>query len=112
MPYIHRNKKGEIISLHDSPKVKSDQWLEVTDSEVFDFLKQSESSNHAVESLINSDHEMVRVIEDLIDLLMKKDIFNYTDLPEAVQIKLNDRKKLRKDANSLSGLIDEDDTIF
>jgi hypothetical protein len=112
VPYIRRNEKGEITELNDSAKEEDDQWLEETDPEVMIFLEQSESADHTMLSLSNTDHEMVRVIEDLIDLLMEKQVFTYTELPAAVQEKLSTRKQLRKDINSLNGLIDDDDTIF
>jgi hypothetical protein len=43
---------------------------------------------------------------------MERQIFIFTELPEAVQAKLNARKQLRKDMNSLENLINDDDAIF
>jgi len=112
MPYINRNEKGTIVELNNSSTKSAGQWVEADDPEVLEFLKNIQSGQ-AKDALTNSDHEMVRVVEDLIDVLMKKQIFIYTELPEAVQLKLNERRQLRKDINSLEGLIDEDeDTIF
>ncbi len=108
MPYISRNEKGKIVALHESSTGDDRQWVDKSDPEFLDFLKNLENGQ-ARNALTSTDHEMVRVVEDLIDLLMKKQIFIFTELPEAVQVKLNERRQLRKDINSLGSLINEDD---
>ena len=113
MPYISRNEKGQIIEIHDSPVDAADQWLEASSPDVLLFLKGIEATDQAKKALTSTDYEMVRVVEDVIDLLMKKQIFIFTELPEAVQAKLNERKQLRQDMNSLENLInDDDEAIF
>lgn len=113
MPYISRNENGTVVGLHDTPNGEQDEWLDVGDPEVFDFLKRIESSDQAKQALSNTDSEMIRVIEDLIDLLISKNVFILTELPEAVQAKLGARKKMRKEMNALQNLIsDDDDALF
>lgn len=112
MPYVSRNEKGEIIELHNSPGEESEQWIEASSPEVLDFLKRIETTEQAKKALTSTDNEMVRVVEDLIDMLMERQIFIFTELPEPVQAKLNARKQLRKNMNSLENLINDDDTIF
>jgi hypothetical protein len=112
MPYITRNNKGEIVELHNSPENGGGNWIEAQDPEVLDFIKRSEITEQARQVLTSTDNEMVRVVEDLIDMLMERQIFIFTELPEAVQAKLNARKQLRKDMNSLENLINDDDAIF
>ncbi|HLB06526.1 MAG TPA: hypothetical protein VJN41_02435 [Alphaproteobacteria bacterium] len=43
-----------------------------------------------------SDSELIRALEDLIDVLIKKDVIAFTDLPEPVQRKLLSRQALRE----------------
>ena len=112
MPYISRDEHGKIVELHDSPATKDAQRVESNHPDALEFLKSIVSQNQAKQELTNTDSDMVRVVEDLIDLLMKKQVFIFTELPEAVQTKLNARRKLRKDINSLEGLIKDDDGIF
>ncbi len=107
MPYISRNEKGKIVTLHKS-STDDGQWVDKSDPEFLEFLKNLEKGQ-ARNALTSTDQEMVRVVEDLIDLLMKKQIFIFTELPNAVQLKLNERRQLRKDINSLGTLINEDD---
>ena len=112
MPYITRDNKGEIIELHNSPDKGDDNWIEPGNPEVLDFIKRIETTEKARQALTNTDTEMVRVVEDLIDILMERQVFIFTELPEAVQAKLSARKQLRKDMNSLENLINEDDSFF
>jgi len=112
MPYVIRNNKGEIVTIHQNKNDENAQWLEENDSQIIAFIKNAVTPNKVKKALTGSDNEMARVIEDLVDLLMEKQIFVYTELPEAVQAKLNVRKQLRQDMGSLENLIDEDDAIF
>ena len=112
MPYVIRDEKGNIIELFDTFKTGEEQWLEPDSEEIVMFLKMLQTSKRAKSSLIRTDNDMARVVDDLIDILMKKQVFTFTELPEAVQSKLNDRRKSRKDMNYLSNLISDDDTIF
>lgn len=112
MPYVKRDEKGKVIELYDTPKAEDEEWLEINSPEIVTFIKTIKTAEDARQSLTDTDTEMVRVVEDLIDLLMERQIFTYTELPEAVQIKLNARKQLRADMGSLEGLISDDDAIF
>lgn len=113
MPYISRNENGEIVEIHAVPKGDAKTWVELTAPEVVAFLeKNNAASEYVKEELVDSDANMARVVEDLIDLLLEKQVFTFTELPEVVQNKLNARKKLRKDINALEGLIVDDDAIF
>jgi len=112
MPYIERNSKGEIIGMFQTQDNDKYQWLEVTHPEILDYVAEIEKTTQARQALTTTDTEMVRVVEDLIDLLMEKQIFVFTELPVSVQEKLNLRKQLRKNLNTLESPINEDDAIF
>ncbi|MDF1689269.1 MAG: hypothetical protein P1U35_06655 [Cycloclasticus sp.] len=112
MPYVNRNSEGKIIKLLDAPSGSDSEWLELGQVEVMEFLQKLNNKVELKESLLSSDGEMVRVVEDLVDMLMEKQVFVFTELPEAVQDKLNKRKKLRHDVNALSNLIGDDDNVL
>ena len=112
MPYVQRNNQGGIVNLSDTLLDGESQWLDLDHPDVVDFLQQPSNQSELKQSLASSDGDMVRVVEDLIDLLMEKQVFVFTELPEAVQTKLNARKKLRHDVNAISNLIGEDDNIL
>ena len=64
------------------------------------------------QALKDSDSEIARVTEDLIHLLVQKNVILFTELPEEVQAKLLSRKQLRHrlDQDSISP-ISEDETL-
>jgi len=47
------------------------------------------------DKLVLSDAKMTRVSEDLIDLLISKNLIKLTELPQSVIDKINERKSLR-----------------
>jgi hypothetical protein len=54
----------------------------------------------------------VRVLEDLIDTLMAKNVIRHTDLPEAAQRKLVLRKGLRNRMQDALNLFGRDERIL
>jgi len=112
MPYVHRNEQGQVMRLLESPSIDGDEWLELEHGDVITFMQQSEQASELKKSLHTSDVEMARVLEDVVDLLMAKQVFTFTELPEVVQDKLNRRKTLRQEVNDLSDLITEEESIL
>lgn len=92
MPYIKRDAAGNIQAMSF---LKTDECTELLNEET-EVVKAISSffSNQELET-IASDLAMVRVIEDLIDILVKKSIISMNDLPQPVQLKLLKRKSLR-----------------
>lgn len=65
------------------------------------------------ERLSSSDGELIRVLEDLIDLLISNGTIRMTDLPPKALEKLNERKQVRKKLdNSLNLINDDEDSII
>lgn len=56
-----------------------------------------------------SDMEMIRVYEDLMDILMAKRIILLTDFPQAAQEKIVKRKKLRSSLAPITGMFAADE---
>lgn len=63
-------------------------------------------------TLSGTDNDMVRVIDDLVDLLISKQLLMFTELPQPVQSKLLTRKQLREHFSVLQNLINEDDKLI
>ena len=111
MPYVTRNKKGEIQSIYATPPPRAKvEWVapEKMD-EVIGFLNASQSAEYSYAFMDSTDIELIRVLEDLIDLLCEKHIIAFTDLAETAQHKLTMRKRVRKKMEGLADLIDEDE---
>ena len=98
MPYIQRNSDGQIIAITRSMEPGGD-YLPVDHPQVVGFLASSGTSDAAdarsVEMLL-SDLKMIRVIEDVIDILMSKNLIIFSDLPPAVQEKILTQKGRRE----------------
>jgi hypothetical protein len=96
MPYVRRNLSGLIESLHRQPQ-GSDEFLADDDPEVQAFVGNTggpaPGGNREFDRL---DADFVRVLEDVIDTLIVKNVLNITDLPEQAQAKLLARKSFRE----------------
>lgn len=62
-------------------------------------------------ALSQTDTDLARVLEDLIDVLITRGLIQFTDLPEPAQAKLLERRQTRASlTNRLQLLPDEGDT--
>ena len=105
MLYIERDENGSIIALH---KRFQDGFEEVDlrDEEVLAFLEGSDK-NAVNSALEDSDKDLVRVMEDLIYLLIDKNIIRFTDLPSIAQQKILNRQKMRNRLADDNFMVDE-----
>jgi len=69
----------------------------------------SGQDDQLVASLTQSDLALVRVLEDLIDTLIERGVMQFTDLPEAAQSKLLDRRESRAALRNALRLLPSDD---
>jgi hypothetical protein len=92
MPYVHRTALGEIDSLHREPLPGAGEFLDNDHPEVQRFVGNTRRPEHFAQL----DAEFVRVLEDLIDTLIVRNVLAITDLPPEAQAKLFARKTLRE----------------
>lgn len=90
MPYITRNAHGAIAGLLREAPATGAEYLAADHAEVIDFLAAGGDAGFD-----RLDADFVRVIEDVIDALIVKNVINITDLPEQAQAKLFARKSFR-----------------
>lgn len=93
MPYINRDNQGQISAVSTNESLECTEWVDEED-QAFK-LALVIFSGGKLES-IHSDLAMVRVIEDLIEILTEKSIISIAEFPQAVQLKLLARSSLRK----------------
>ncbi|MBU5615326.1 hypothetical protein [Geomonas azotofigens] len=93
MLYVERGSDGKIVALHKTPVGTTTEQKHLMDEEVLGFLNETGAWG---ESLAFSDAATVRVIEDLVDLLVKKNVINFTELPEQAQQRIKARQSLRE----------------
>jgi hypothetical protein len=98
MPYILRDDKGVIVKA-SARNLPGGEMLPHNHPEIVAFLKQKGQDPHDVETALNelrrTDGEMARAIEDVIMVLLKKNLFRMTDLPAPVQERMSFRVKQR-----------------
>lgn len=95
MLYVERDQEGTIIALRRGEVASGLEPASLLDEEVLDFLRLSDEIASLGHLLMHSDASVVRVLEDLIDLLIAKQIILFTELPQDAQSKLQGRKELR-----------------
>ena len=112
MPYAYRDNNGLVVSLTQTPDDQHQEYIPPTDKEVIEFLTGQEHVDLSKDALAESDRDIARVTEDLINLLISKNIILFTELPEAVQQKLLGREKLRSNLNGvMENFLDDDESI-
>jgi hypothetical protein len=98
MPYVIRDAAGRISGIFDQAEVGVGEELAANDPEVTRFLVEQglATPDAARQVLQSSDLKMIRLVDDLIDLMIEKDVIKFTDLPPAAGEKYLQRQVARK----------------
>ncbi|MFA5942021.1 MAG: hypothetical protein WC809_21940 [Sinimarinibacterium sp.] len=104
--YVRRDDQGDVVSISREPAPDHGERCAATDPDVAAFMHAIVPGNA---SLAASDLALIRVIEDLVDVLIQKEVLRLTDLPERAQAKLLSRQHLRSSLRSLTLFGDDDD---
>lgn len=105
MTYIVRGEHGRIVTASNVPLNGPCEQVAADSPELRAFIEDLAGENNIFES---SDLKLIRVIEDVIDLLIAKNVICITELPPSVQAKLMERRSLRQSLNALT-LFGEDE---
>ena len=100
MPYVDRDTDGRIKALILSASASA-EFLPAEHPEVLQFLVSpaGQGSGHLEPhglDLLLSDLKLIRVIEDVIDLLIAKGVIIFSDLPAPVQQKILQKRGKRE----------------
>jgi len=104
MPFVTRDETGRITALYREQTPDAREYLPSGHPELSEFAGQEPASGEPSD-MLQSDLEMIRVYEDLIDILISKRIVVLTDFPTAAQEKLVHRKRLRSSLSSLTDVL-------
>ncbi|WP_058442236.1 hypothetical protein [Legionella brunensis] len=99
MVYIKRDNKGKICALYEAGSAEMEE-VDIQHPEVLEFLVRCDSKKQL--EWLQSDLQLIRVLEDLIDVLISKNVIKITDFPQPVINKLLSRQSIRE---RLSGAI-------
>lgn len=101
MPFVERDANGRIVAVRLAADAAAGEFLSPEDPQILGFLDQvvlagaTGPADPPVDGFDALDADFVRVIEDVIDALISRNIINLTDLPVGAQSKLIQRKGLR-----------------
>lgn len=110
MSYVKRDSQGQICAISLTSDEGFEEKVDPHSEEYLDFLnKEMGEIDSARQALNKSDAEIARVTEDLIYLLMEKQVILFTELPSAVQEKLLNREKLRESLRAAEPTIIDDE---
>jgi len=107
MIYVERNEKGKIISLRRDTERPGMECKFSVDREILDFLGGTEESHGQLQLLAVTDAAMARIVEDLVELLARKNVIMLTELPEEAQQTLQLRVKTRRQVGRETIIVDE-----
>jgi hypothetical protein len=96
MPFIVRDPEGNIAGVYNQA-VEGGEEVSADDPGLVAFLKETAPGAAPEGDWVNSDLALARVMEDLVDVLIEKNIINFTDFPEGAQQKLMARRGMRKE---------------
>jgi len=111
MAYVMRNADGNIIAVL-SEAAEGAEEVSPNDQGLQKFLNTESPEQRAQKELMESDLGLIRVIEDLIDVLIERGAMMFTDFPEPVQRKLLARRGLRKEFSYMDELFNNEDEMF
>lgn len=101
MVYVERDAAGRILRVETEPFEGMSGTLAWQSAELDSWLSAQEEVRRRLNQLKSSDHEMIRVLEDVVGLLVERDIIRFTDLPEIARIKLDERAVARAEIEAL-----------
>lgn len=104
MPYVTRDSSGGITAVFAEKNGEAVESLRPDDPELSAFLGLDADDTELDEELIHTDLAFIRVLEDVIQVLIQKNVLSVTDLPAPAVRKLFSRWHMR---SQLVDLIDE-----
>ena len=110
MPYVLRDEDGQVVAVSEVPLNDDAEKLPPDDPEVLALLaRTSDTELSEDEAFVHSDLGFIRVLEDLVEVLIRKGVISLSDLPGPAQDKLMQRRALRHWLAGVAGLVDDDD---
>mgnify|MGYP000207949686 FL=1 len=103
MPYVQRDSTGQVVAIFAQPGPGHDEFLPAGHPELAALSGAGEFAH--------LDADLIRVIEDVVDVLIDRGLLRLTDLPLDAQRKLLTRKGARARLREGLDLLGADDVI-
>lgn len=112
MIYVQRDVAGRLLRVEYEPFEGMTENLAIESEELQSWLVAREEVKARLDSLKQSDLELVRVLEDVVSALVERGVIRYTDLPAAAREKLDQRAIVRAEIEGLSGLLGDEHSLI
>lgn len=106
MIYVKRNASGRIMAVSEEPMEGFEPTDETAASEINEVLGRVNDSLFQ-----DSDLEFIRVLDDVIDLLIAKNLILFTELPPVVQEKYTQRTQMRERRRESLNLLEDEEIL-
>lgn len=109
MAYVKRDGDGRIVAVYAREAENGLEEIHETDPELGQFLSDCRMVRSALSQWIESDLSMARIVEDLIGVLIDKNVIRFDELPEDAQQKILRRRGLRRELAYVASLFGDDE---
>ncbi len=101
MVYVQRDRVGKLLRVEQEPFEGMSEVLAYENDELQSWLRAKLDVEAKLSALKSTDADLVRVLEDLINVLVERGLIRYTDLPAAARQKLDERALIRADLEAI-----------
>ncbi len=112
MPFVRRDAEGYIVAVFQGPEDGANEEVPAGSEELVQFLGVGVQEVLKADEWLQADLSLARVTEDLIDVLIEKGAFAFTDLPQGAQSKLINRQGLRSELSYVEALFGSDEENY
>ena len=105
MPFVKRDEQGDVIAVSQESGPGFTEEVAKDDPAMIAFINDVGGEGSI---LAASDLDLIRVVEDVVELLIAKGLILFTELPENAQKKIMRRQRMRSQAGNLQDLISKD----
>ncbi|MBC7906868.1 MAG: hypothetical protein H7Y60_09000 [Rhodospirillaceae bacterium] len=111
MPFVARDPDGQIVALSEVPLEDDAEHMGADHPELIAFVARTcpELMEAGGGAFVSSDLAFIRVMEDLVEVLIRKGVLALSDLPAPAQDKLMERRALRGWLAGVVGIVDENE---
>ena len=95
MRYVARDEAGNILAVYTEPQPGADEALPVDSPELLSFVLGQDAEMALRAYMASTDSDLLRIIEDLINVLIDRNVVQLTDFPTGAQKKLLRRATIR-----------------
>ena len=95
MLFIHKDESRKILVVYEE-LIEGSEEVASGDPALVGFITKNIPSANISDEWVRSDWASSRVVENLVDVLIEKNLIMFMDLPNGAQQKLMERRGLRK----------------